>query len=119
MLQRRESREASMSLRSKLWCSFGGLLLILIAVSVLSVVVLTRYSRALENVLRENYQSAVYCDGMKESLDRLNGRAEHLVWREQDAAGLIDADAERQRFEIDLTRQLGNISLPGETQLSE
>jgi len=108
-----------MSLRSKLWCSFGGLLLILIAVSVLSVVVLTRYSRALENVFRENYQSAVYCNGMKESLDRLNARAEHLVWRENDAAAQIDADAERKRFESDLAKQLGNISLPGETQLSE
>jgi NtrC-family two-component system sensor histidine kinase KinB len=108
-----------MSLRSKLWCSFGGLLLILIAVSVLSVVVLTRYSRALENVFRENYQSAVYCNGMKESLDRLNARAEHLAWREDDAAALIDADAERKRFETDLARQLGNCSLPGETQLSE
>ena len=108
-----------MSLRSKLWCSFGGLLLILIAVSVLSVAVLTRYSRALENVFRENYQSAVYCNGMKEALDRLNARAEHLVWRENDAAALIDADAERRQFETDLSRQLGNISLPGETQLSE
>lgn len=108
-----------MSLRSKLWCSFGGLLLILIAVSVLSVAVLTRYSRALENVFRENYQSAVYCNGMKEALDRLNARAEHLVWRENDAAALIDADAERRQFETDLSRQLGNISLPGETQLSD
>lgn len=108
-----------MSLRSKLWCSFGGLLLILIAVSVLSVVVLTRYSRILENVFRENYQSAVYCNGMKESLDRLNARAEHLVWREKDAAALINADIERNRFETDLARQLGNISLPGETQLSD
>jgi signal transduction histidine kinase/HAMP domain-containing protein len=95
------------------------LLLILIAVSVLSVVVLTRYSRVLESVFRENYQSAVYCNGMKESLDRLNARAEHLVWREQDAAARIDADVERSRFETDLARQLGNISLPGETQLSQ
>src|SRR5258708_38988733 len=70
------------SLRRKLWLGFGGLLAILATVSALSVVVLTRYSRALERVFRENYDSAVYCDAMKASLDQLNSRAQALLWDE-------------------------------------
>ncbi len=63
------------SLRNRLWLGFGSLLLILLVVSSLSMVVFTRYSHALERVFRENYDSAVYCDAMKESLDELNTRA--------------------------------------------
>jgi len=47
----------------------------LLAVSVLTLVVLTRYSRALERVFHENYNSAIYCDGMNHALDQLNARA--------------------------------------------
>jgi hypothetical protein len=59
---------------ARLW----GLLVILATVSILSVVVLTRYSRALDVVFRENYDSAVYCDAMKASLDQLNRVASEL-----------------------------------------
>jgi CHASE3 domain sensor protein len=47
------------SLRHKIWLGFGALLLIVLLVSLLSFVVMTRYSRALERVLRENYDSAL------------------------------------------------------------
>src|SRR6476646_6832858 len=73
------------SLRHKLWLGFGGLLMILMIVTTLTVAVLTRYSRALERVFRDNYDSAVYCNSMKDALDQLDVRAQHLVW--QDPAG--------------------------------
>src|SRR5690348_16246910 len=108
-----------MSLRTKLWCAFGGLLLILLAVSVLSVVVLTRYSRALERVFQENYRSAVYCDAMKASLDRLDARARRLAGHDDAPRVPIDATAERERFEANLDLQLRNCTLAGERQLTE
>ena len=105
------------SLRRKLWLGFGGLLAILVAVSVLSVVVLTRYSRALEQVFRENYDSALYCDAMKASLDELHTRAQRLVWNDPGAA-LIDPAAEQNRFDENLRKQLGNVTLPNEKELT-
>ncbi len=68
------------SLRHKLWIGFGTLLLILLAVSLLTAVVLTRYSHALERVFRENYDSVTYCDQMKDAMDQLNLRALLLIW---------------------------------------
>ena len=41
------------SLRAKLALGFGGLLAILLAVSLLSIVVLTRYSHTLERAFRD------------------------------------------------------------------
>src|SRR5271170_4986160 len=101
------------SLRHKLWLGFGGLLLILLVVSILSLVVLTRYSHALDRIFHENYDSAVYCDSMKESLDQLNIRAQRLIW-EEPAARQIDVAAPRDQFDRSLTEQLGNCTLPGE-----
>src|SRR5271155_4893071 len=101
------------SLRNRLWLGFGSLLLILLVVSILSMAVFTRYSRALERVFRENYDSAIYCDSMKALLDRLNTRAQRMLWgdptaRTEDFAGL------EARFEVNLNAQLRNCTLPGE-----
>jgi NtrC-family two-component system sensor histidine kinase KinB len=105
------------SLRNRLWLGFGSLLLILLVVSSLSVIVFTRYSHALERVFRENYDSAVYCDAMKESLDQLNTRAQRLIW-EEPAARKIDLAGIEARFESNLSSQLGNVTLPGEREAS-
>ena len=101
------------SLRRRLWTGFGGMLLILVLVSALSIVVLTRYSHALERVFRENYDSAVYCDAMKDALERLDVGAQRRVWG---APADDQAEVARQiaRFEQSLHRQLDNCTLPGE-----
>jgi signal transduction histidine kinase len=103
------------SLRHKLWIGYGALLLILLAVSVLTVVVLTRYNRALEGVLRDDYDSAVYCDRMKKAVDRLNLRSQFLIWHDP-RAGQIDPAAERAEFQSNLALQLNNCTLPGEIE---
>ena len=106
------------SLRRRLWLGFGGMLLILALVSALSVVVLTRYSHALERVFRENYDSAMYCDAMKDALDRLDLAAQRRLWG---APGAEDADhfAPIAQFNDNLARQLNNCSLPGEVEASQ
>jgi signal transduction histidine kinase len=104
------------SLRTKLWMGFGGLLLILLTVSALSALVLTRFSNTLERVFRENYGSAVFCDNMKASLDQLNIRAQDLIWQTTPPA--IDAQQQRQKFQENLDHQLGNLTLPREKELS-
>jgi NtrC-family two-component system sensor histidine kinase KinB len=103
------------SLRFKLWIGFGGLLAVLLAVSILTVVVLTRYSHALEQVFHENYDSAIYCDGMQGALDRLNMRAQSMIWQPSPEL-TIDAQVQENQFDDNLALQLGNCTLPGETQ---
>ncbi len=103
------------SLRNRLWLGFGSLLLILLVVSVMSVAVFTRYSHALEDVFHENYDSARYCDAMKESLDQLNKRAERLIWEPAAALG-IDQTAAQSQFESSLNSELNNCTLPGEAE---
>lgn len=103
------------SLRFKLWLGFGGLLAVLLAVSIIAVAVLTRYSHALERVFHENYDSAVYCDGMQNALDQLNMRALSIIWQPQSQLA-IDAQAQRDQFDDNLKLQLANCTLPGETQ---
>ena len=106
------------SLRRRLWLGFGGMLLILALVSALSVIVFTRYSHALERVFRENYDSAVYCDAMKDALDRLDLSAQRRLW---DAAAVDphETSARIAQFDDNLARQLNNVSLPGEAQASQ
>jgi two-component system, NtrC family, sensor histidine kinase KinB len=105
------------SLRNRLWIGFGSLLLILLVVSALTLVVFTRYSHALERVFRENYDSTVYCDAMKESIDRLNTRAQEVIWDDPAAAKIDVADLE-YKFQFNMDAQLGNVTLPGEMEAS-
>jgi two-component system, NtrC family, sensor histidine kinase KinB len=99
-----------MTLRRKLMFGFGGLLLILLVVSGLSIGVLTQYSSALDQVFRENYDSAVYCDRMKEAIDTLNGRAQRIIWQET-AGDQAEAAAMRTQFDENLKKQTHNITL--------
>lgn len=106
------------SLRIKLTLAFGGLLAILLAVSILSILVLTSYSHTLETLFRENYDSAIYCDRMKEALDALNSGAEHLTFQDPLSLGRIDPRSEIKAFESNLNSQLANCTLPGELELT-
>jgi signal transduction histidine kinase/HAMP domain-containing protein len=104
------------SLRSKLWLGGGGLLAILALVTVLSILALNRYSEELDRVFKENYNSAVYCDAMKRSLDHLNTRALRELWNQP--ADEFDPNAEFKAFDVNLHRQIGNVTLPGEGDLT-
>jgi len=105
------------SLRQKLWLGFGGLLMVVVAVSVLSIIVLTHYSHILEQVFHENYNSALYCDNMREALDELNDRAQRMIWQEE-AARRIDPSPQEIQFTDNLSLQSNNVTLPGEGELT-
>jgi NtrC-family two-component system sensor histidine kinase KinB len=103
------------SLRHKLWFGFGGLLIVLLVVSALSVFVFTRFSHTLERVFRENYDSVVYCQGMKEQLDLLDSRVQGLIWQPGTSPQLTSEKLQKD-FESDLQRQINNVSLPLEPE---
>jgi len=105
------------SLQAKLAFGFGGLLAILLVVCLISIAVLTSYSHTLERGFRENYDSAKFCDAMKEALDVLNLRAERIAWADASARETDEAAQVRQ-FERNLKSQLANCTLPGEMELT-
>ena len=105
------------SLRHKIALGFGGLLLILIVVAAISVRVLGGYSHTLDTLFHENYDSAMFCQTMKDSLDELNNQAQRALWQ-PGAAPSAQIRPIEEKFETNFTRQLNNCTLPGERELT-
>ena len=61
-----------MGLRQKLSLGFGGLLLIILIIGGQSIVQLHELGQSIDVILRENYQSVVACQEMKEALERMD-----------------------------------------------
>lgn len=108
-------------LRTKLFLGFGSLITILAVVSVLSIVVITWYTGAIERVLRENYESVVFGQKMIDALDDLTDVARNYaidgrVLTDQMTSRQADA---RERFEKNLDAEKGNLTLVGESAVEE
>lgn len=101
-------------LRQKLSFGFGGLLFILLLVSALSVIVLNRYSAALQKFLQENYRSVEYGQYMKDAISQLDASARDAMAGHPDPT---EAATARETFETNLRFERSNITLhPQEDQ---
>ena len=106
-----------LSLRAKLGLGFGGLLALLTLVGVQSSVWISRLGSSLDVTLRENYDSVVACDQMKEALERLDSSA--LFALAGDAQRGRDLAARQAPLFVKaLDAELRNITLPGEGPLA-
>jgi len=110
-----------MNLRAKLLLGFGGLLSLLVVVSALSIVAITWYSRAIDEVLHENYDSVVFGQKMLEGLEQLTTGAQSVVYGQtQRDAGFERRQGDaRTLFESNLKAEHGNITLPGEQEAAD
>ncbi|CAN5465800.1 hypothetical protein BH10PLA1_BH10PLA1_06550 [soil metagenome] len=103
-------------IRSKLILGFGGLLAILLLVGLLGRASLQRYSGTLERIFRENYDSVIYGQAMKDAVDRLDSSATTALYGQQPAD-----PATVQKYVADLesnvAKESRNITLPGEDDL--
>ncbi len=106
-----------LGLREKILIGFGGLLAILIAISVLGEGVLDRYSASMQRSFREDYDSVAVCQQMKESVERINSVIEAALLGKAPAAG---ATAELERaFDTNLQKQRVDATLAGEKQATD
>lgn len=112
---RRQAPRAVFGLRRKLMLAFAGLLALVLAVGLTSIVVLNGYSSTLERIFRENYDSIHYATEMNDAVDALDAMAERELW-ESGAASTAEREAAVVRFEENLRRELDNITLPGEAE---
>jgi len=104
------------SLRHKLWLSYGGLVVILLIVTTLSVVVFTQYAM-LKRAFHLHYDSLVYSDAMKQALDELDAHAQRTIW--QEAANKESVAAPIAQFESNLKWQFQSIIAPGEAEVTD
>jgi NtrC-family two-component system sensor histidine kinase KinB len=101
------------SLRQKLSLGLGGLLTIILVVSLLSILQLTRLGESINVILRENYRSVIACQDMKEALERMDsGILFSLLGYSEKGNALIRKN--EQVFDEALRVELNNITLPGE-----
>ena len=101
------------SLRQKLFLGFGGLLLIIALTGIESITKVTELGDAIDIILRENYQSVLACQNMKESLERMDSGALFIL-SGYDEEGRAAIDSHLPVFEKALALELNNITVPGE-----
>jgi NtrC-family two-component system sensor histidine kinase KinB len=106
-----------LGLRGKLVLGVGGLLALLTLVGLQSTFWISRLGSSIDVILRENYDSVVACQQMKESLERLDsGALFALAGDPQRGRQLAAANAPLFVKALDL--ELRNITLPGEGPLA-
>ena len=102
-----------LGLRQKLSLGFGGLLLIILIIGIQSISHLTQLGQSVDVILRENYRSVIACQGMKESLERMDsGILFVLLGEKEKGTELIQKN--EAAFEKALQAELNNITLPEE-----
>jgi two-component system, NtrC family, sensor histidine kinase KinB len=107
-----------MSLKTKLIIGFCGLLAILLVVGVMSIRTSNDFSKSIERILRENYDSVVACYKMKGAVEQLDRIAMTSLWEISKEApaqsGAVFLD-----FEKNLQFQQRNVTVLGEQALTD
>lgn len=105
-------------IRQKLMLVFGGLIVFIASISLLTMVQIDQLGKAINVILKENYLSVVACQDMKESLERIDsGILFVLSGNRNEGKRLIESNTSRFTSALDI--ELGNITLPGEREKAE
>ena len=105
-------------IRQKLMSGLGGLLAVMAVIAMLTVAQINDLGQAIDVILRENYQSVVTCQDMKEALERIdNGVLFHFLDSEVQGRRYIEENVKQFANSLDI--EVGNITLPGEREKAE
>ena len=107
-----------MSLRTKLILAQAPMALILIIIAGLSVWMVASLSSHSQIILKDNYRSVLASQRMKEAIERLDSAALFVAAGRRDKA-LPQAAQNRPIFESELKVQEGNITEPGEREMTQ
>jgi len=104
-----------LSLRQKLFLGFGGLLLIMLIGGVQSIIEFRHLGQSIDVILKENYRSAVACQGMKEALERMDSGVLFIfMGYQKEGTDLIRKNDAAFGQALDI--ELHNITVPGEKE---
>ncbi|MGZ5438834.1 MAG: ATP-binding protein [Candidatus Aminicenantales bacterium] len=102
-----------LGLRQKISLGFSALLIIIIVIGTQSILHLSKLGASIDVILRENYQSVIACQQMKEALERIDsGVLFVLLGHTQEGNDLVSSN--QAAFEKSLQAELSNITLPAE-----
>src|SRR5262249_35823058 len=107
-----------MNLRTKLLLAQAPLGIFLALVCVLSVVMISSLGSHSQTILKDNYRSVLAAQRMKESIERMDSAALFLIAGQREK-GVQQAAEYRPLFEAELKVQEGNITEPGEREVTE
>jgi signal transduction histidine kinase/HAMP domain-containing protein len=106
-----------MTLRTKLLLAQSPLAVAMVILGVIALQSNAELGRRSQEILKDNYRSVVAAERMKESIERMDsGAMFHFSGRGEE--GLRMAKDHRVRFEESLKIQEGNITEPGEAELT-
>ena len=106
------------SLKTKLIIGFCGLLAILLVVGGMSIRTSNDFSKSIERILRENYDTVVACYKMKGDVERLD-RIAMISLQDMPQEAEAQNKAIFLDFEKNLQFQQQNITVPGEQALTD
>jgi signal transduction histidine kinase len=107
-----------MSLRTKLLLAQSPLALAMVILGIIALRSNAELGRRSQEILKDNYRSVVAAERMKESIERMDsGAMFHFSGHAED--GLRMAREHRVKFEESLRIQEGNITEPGEGELTQ
>ncbi len=107
-----------MRLKPKLIITLCGPLVILVIVGLMSVRTVSLSSKAIDRIFRENFDSATACFRMKSAIERLDRTAELSLWKNS-YGPTQDSEASVEEFETSIRFQQGNVTIPGEQELTD
>ena len=100
-------------LKHKLYLGFGGLILFLAAIGAQNILHISKLGESIDVILRENYQSVIACQQMKEALERIDSGLLFTLLGEM-GRGTELINKNKVVFEQALNVELRTITLPGE-----
>jgi NtrC-family two-component system sensor histidine kinase KinB len=117
MAQAQLSKTVVMTLNRRLLIGIAPVLLIFVGVGIYAIFLFTKLGGAIEVILRENYQSVVASQNMKEASDKMDAGFLLMLGGEEGKGGeLLRQFA--PVFEQNLNIEAHNITLPGEGKLA-
>ncbi len=108
-----------MTLRAKLLLAQAPLGVALALVCILSVVMISSLGSHSQTILKDNYRSVLAMQRMKEALERLEDSGPLFLLATLRDEEIQQAAEYRQRFENELKVQEGNITEPGEREVTQ
>ena len=105
-----------MSLKTKLVLTSCGPLLILLVVGLISIRTITESGKTLDRIFSENYNSVVAALSMKQAIMEIERGAEAYIWEGSAEKPVLDAAI--LKFSGNLKFQQGNVTLPGEQEVT-
>jgi len=106
------------TLRSRLLIGITPLLLIMVGLGLWAVVMISRLGGNIDVILRENYRSVLAAQNMKDALERMDSAMLFAIGG-QEGRARDQYREHRPAFEKNLAIEQGNITLPGEQELTD